>query len=1560
MKLSFKKIAAFVLCAVLLLQTVAFSTAASENDIVSAIYGLKVNSTSSPVGIDTNPVFAWKINCGGYGKSQTAYWIKVSSTRDLAENGRGDMWNSGKVSGENNYSVEYAGEPLNSKSVYYWTVEVWDETDTSLGISEVSSFSTGIFNDSEWEGQWISYPFPKYDINLDGCSWIWRRNGAAFESSAGGTQYFRRTFETDKTKTAESVIIGFSADDRAQLYFNGEPVGKTESWSNGAVVSVTDSLNSSGQNTVAVAATNGSTGYAGMIAKVVIRYTDGSEKAIATDKSWRVSTAEYSDWFGADYDDSAWVYPDQSVAYGSSPWNSGVSLEAAGSRVAPLFRKDFSVTKTVSSAYAYVSGLGMFDLKINGANPDDSVMNPANTQYNKTVPYRTFDVTALIRQGENAIGAELGNGFFNETGGAWNWANAEWRDNPKLLLNLEITYSDGTSEIISTDTDWKTTADAPTVANSIYYGETYDARREQTGFDMPGFDDSAWVPAVRTESPGGKLSCQIIDPMRRTAEISPESITDFGNGTFLIKASEMTTGWIKLNVKAPASTEITIDYSERLNADGSIMKLGGGQGVDGNWSSGPYTQHDKYIAKGEGTETFEPKFSYKGFEYIQIENYPGTLTADDFTIYRVNSDVDIVSEFSTSDEMINSLHAIMQRTMLNNFQGKPTDTPVYEKNGWLGDANVALTSMMYNFDMSNYLPNFIEIMEDCWNTYGTVPSMVPTAGAFVENCYVWNTIFVNGVDALLNYCGDMSYAKEQYDVMREFILKDVNEIRNNGWVGQDGGFADWAGPVGGTDPDAASNWNISEGAGICGTGFVYAALKEIAALADRLGKTADAEEYRSAMADIYTAFNEKFYNLTEGIYETTVWNQIGTRTKYRQTSNLVPLAFGLVAEENVGAVVANLVEDIKSKNYHLDTGIVGTSLILPVLNEYGYADVAYKILTQTTYPSWGHWLKMGATSTWEGYENTVRSFGHYFHGTYDEFLFSGLAGVRDIADGYKTFTVDPDMTGDLNYVSMTTETLRGALESSWSLNDDGTATMKITVPFGSEAKVYFPTARIINVKIDGAHVSTDIPGVAETGKENGKAFAKLESGSYIFITQTENTPIFKDTLQAAVDEAKNYIQSDYIPKLWEPFVVALENAKSVYEDSSSKQKQVNDAVSALESAIAALNGSESRNNLKALIKEVESENIDYSLYNPTDSAALLSALITARSLAFNYNYEDEAGFNEARSILQSAFTKIKKAGSNLALGKKASASTSGENSGWSWGIKNINDGDRKNANPYNEYAGYTSEGKPSADSVEWVSVDLGEISTFNTVNIYGSCGSDLTCYLLPVDFEIQVSDDNSSWTTVHSEKGYEVRQYAPLSLKFEETEARYVRLYATKLRAKPSEPGTYRMQLTELEIYESGTAEKVDYLLGLELSDDYFINPVFYINTHGYTAAVGEATQSIAVKPTATSGSEIMVNGKIAADGAFTDKIPLNYGENKITVKVGETETVLTVIRAGNTVLGDVDADGKITVSDVVQLRKIIIAGSPTAGQKESGDIDKDGNLTVYDVVTLRKMIMAA
>lgn len=1047
-------------------------------------------------GLDTPPIFDWINEFPGRDRKQTAYQILLSTSLERALALDGDQWDTGKTPGENNYDIVYAGPPLRSRTAYYWRVRAWDEKDVPSPWSAPRCLETGVLHPSEWRARWIRSGDPLYrplHVEIDNAQWIWLD-----PRDYGETRYFRASFRVDANRAIEKVYLAYTTYS-ADVHLNGPRLSRIPDapnlWKLGMADDITDRVHP-GRNVLAVKAFNREVDYAGFLAKVEIRYADGTVDTAVTNGDWKACRSECDGWSLPDLDDSGWEAPDRVLPYGAAPWGRDARVpERVENREssAPMVRRTFHLDQPPEEARVYVTGLGLYDFTVNGEHPDDTVLNPAHTQYDQTVFYQVYDVTALLRPGANALAAELGKSFYNETVYNWNWQNGVWRDNPQFFLELRLRFADGREELITTDESWKGYTDGPTLFNAIYYGEEYDARREVPGWRLPDFDDSAWPPARLSTPPTGALRFQNMEPIRRT-EAFPLAITRLNEATYILTAPFMTAGWCRLTFRAPAGTRIRIAYGETLDGDGRLSHIG----PDIWWDKGP-CQEDRYICKGGGDETFEPRFSYKGYQYIQVTGYTGELRPEDAVGYAVHNDVDSLSTFETGHPLIDRLHENIRRTMLNNFHGKPTDTPVWEKNGWTGDANVTLETFAYNLDVSRFLPKFIGDMRDSQAPDGSIPQIAPTAHWGLESYPVWNSVYIHAIERMRHHFGQLSLVREHYPAMKRLAQRYIEDIRENGWVWWDWQIlSDWALPAGGTDPDVVYRVNAPEGCGICGSGFIYVALRAMERLAPEAGAPEDVPLYREAADRIRAAFHQTFYRPDKQVYETAYWEPNDPRDRYRQTSNLVALAFGLAPDECRAPVTARLVRHIEEKDCHLDTGIVGTKLILPVLSETDNGELAFRLLTQTTYPSWGYWVEQGATTTWEMYERTTRSRNHYFLGTYDEWLYSYLAGVRDVEDGYRLVTIRPEVYDGLPHVHCKIRTPRGQLESSWDRCAGGIR-YTLVIPVGTTAAVALPAPSSEAVRgEDGRPLPDTFDGGRRNGWRDGRLELTLGSGRYLF------------------------------------------------------------------------------------------------------------------------------------------------------------------------------------------------------------------------------------------------------------------------------------------------------------------------------------------------------------------------------------------------------------------------------------------------------------------------------
>ncbi|MBQ9428165.1 MAG: family 78 glycoside hydrolase catalytic domain [Clostridia bacterium] len=1368
------------------------------------ITDLKVNNLTEPLGIDTLPTFRWVNHASGYARAQSAYRIVVASSAETAAAHTGDVWDSGRVESGLNYDIAYGGGALADCTEYFFAVQVWDERGSGVW-SEVSRFCTGFFDADAWTAKWIGAEDGDRvpcDVALDGANWIWLTDGAA--TTGAGTEYFRKWFTVDENREVDEVLLAVTMDDYGCLFVNCSTVlrvqNKTDEWKCGKVVNITPYVEK-GENIFGAKVTN-SVSSGGLIAKIEVRYTDGGVDTTVTDTSWLCakSVTSASGWERPGYNDTAWSPADMAIAYGGGPWGNKVVMPqtmpvnvGAG---APMLRKTFVIAKEVKNAKLYISGLGLYDLYVNGRSPDDTVLNPAHTQYEDTVHYRAYDVTDLLTVGKNAVAVELGNYFYNCDFYTWmNWNTAIYRDEPKLLLELRIAYADGTSEIVATDESWKTYEYGPVTDNNVYKGEHYDARRAVDGWTAADFDESAWKNAAFAAAPTGNLVFENMEPIRRLETFRPE-VCSKGDGTYIIKNPVMTTGWAKIRFSAPAGTEIRITYGEKLDDLGFVVPALNGYPL----------QVDRFITSG-GADVYEPKYSYKGFAYIQIDNYGGELAADDVECYLIANAIADTAEFETGDSRINHMQEMMLCTVKNNLQSKLTDTPVYEKNGWTGDINFALESINFNYDLSNILPKILRDMGDTTNAKGAVNQIAPAACSGGASIPIWTSVFIGGYYENYRTYGVFSAAEENYDLIRLQTLDYINTIKNNGWVWTTGSYADWVSPNPSAVYVSGRTTHAPEGAGIIGSAYVYRTLGQMAEIADKLGKTADAAEYRAAMANIYTAFNETFYDAKRGYYDTGYWDDTydAGRTKYRQASNIIPLMFGLCPAEYEQSVVQSVVGDIRAKGDHLDVGAVGTKYILPMLSKYGHGDLAMTLVQQDTYPSWGYWITLGANTCWETYESNARSRNHFFLGTYTDWFYKNLAGISDHTNGFETVVLAPEIHPEIGYARYALDTVRGRLCSDWRFTKDGKLVWEVTVPVGTTAHVYLPAAADISA----------YPCITQNGE-----YLTVPSGVYVFTMDGGAFAVDKSLLIKAIASAGAISADDYTKASQAALADALAAAEAVRTDAHATAYAVCRAKNALETAVGALIENTPKAELRSLAECAE--RIDGGILPKTVFDALSTIVAAAKRALAAKDYTDK-DYTDASLTLETALAAVSAYGKrNLALGKAVTASSSVENA--SWGAAKLTDGDRNNDRG-TEICGWSSSGNVHFDHTEQVCVDLGAVYKIDRVQVMpaGSAQGE-ACVAFPRDFAISLSTDGERWTAVYTAENYPVPTTEMQTFDFAAADARYIRFAGTSLRRKPTDGNRYRMQLAKLEAYNTAVTYTdvdldgdVDILDGLKL-----------------------------------------------------------------------------------------------------------------------------------------------
>ncbi|NIK60744.1 family 78 glycoside hydrolase catalytic domain [Kribbella shirazensis] len=715
--------------------------------------------------------------------------------------------------------------------------------------------------------------------------------------------------------------------------------------------------------------------------------------------------------------------------FGAAHWIGGATDSA------PLLRRAFTVDGTVRRARLYSSGLGYADLRLNGGAVSDAVLDPGFTAYDHTVLYVTHDVTELLRAGDNVVGAELGRGFFGLTSvNVWRWHDAPWTADPQLIARLVIEYDDGRVEEISSDESWRVTG-GPTLSDSLYLGETYDARRALPGWDAAGFDDSAWTAASVVEAPKGKLTAQAHEPIRVIETVDPVEVTEVRPGVWIADFGRTVAGWTKLSVNAPAGTTISLTHGETV-ADGNVAAWN--VHVDGD-----RIQRDEYIAAGTGTETWEPRFSYKGFRYVQIE---GAATALTVQMRVVNSDVASVTRFASAQAAYEQFEHAMRRTILSNLHGIPTDTPYFEKNGWTGDAQVGAPTMLATLDLARFFTKWLGDIRDSQADSGQLPVIVPTSGwgfTDLSPATEWPTVYPFLLREMYRWYGDERLLREHWDPLTRYLAWELDRVEDGLSVSV---LGDWLPPGFGSGP-------APEDRRLTGTAYLYRALVVAAEIGDLIGRPND---YRKAAADLADGLNRTFLDRETGRYRSA------DDPDYRQTSNAVPLAFGLVPDEYVDRVAAGLAADVEARGFHLNTGCLGVGVLLPVLTAHGYGDVATKVALQRSYPSWGYWFDLGADTMWEKWEDDSRSRNHYFQGTVVQWILENVAGLRVIDAGCERIVVRPDARDEVDSASIRTETIRGRVAVSWK-QTGRVLSLDVQVPVGTTAEVHVPSARAADV-----------------------------------------------------------------------------------------------------------------------------------------------------------------------------------------------------------------------------------------------------------------------------------------------------------------------------------------------------------------------------------------------------------------------------------------------------------------------------------------------------------------
>ena len=792
--------------------------------------------------------------------------------------------------------------------------------------------------------------------------------------------------------------------------------------------------------------------------------------------TFRTGLFEKSDW------KAAWIqrHPKETFA----------PVDPFGDDPSPLLRKEFTLDKPIKKATLFGTGLGYFELRLNGTKVGDHQLDPGWTDFSKRVSYQAFDVTKQLQKGANAIGAILGNGWYNIAPLPIFGINLRKHlpvGDPKVLVQLEVEFTDGTKQTVVTDPSWKA-GDSPILRNSVYLGEVYDARMEQPGWDKPGFDDNHWGSAILADSSKlGELQTQRTPPIRITKTVKPLKITEPKPGVFIVDYGQNFAGWTRMRVKGSAGTRVRLRSGELIYEDGTLNAMttvagqikGGGKDYvyDGKGQPKTAFQIDEYICKGQGVEVFQPRFTFHGFRYVEVTGYPGKPTLADFEGERLNSDVEKVGSFECSNPMFNQLQTMIEWTFLSNIFSVQSDCPHREKLGYGGDQVVTSEMAMFTYDMARFYSNTVEVLKESQRDNGGFTETAPYVGIADEGLggqsgpIGWGTAFPQLFMDLNKYYGTSSkptrLEKDSWTRWVALILSNMKEespyLLKNG--------------IGDHETLATKSTILT------GSAFMYQniALANFTFLGNGVS-----DRNENLKQTIYEQINSKLLNRETGKYD------IGT-----QCCQAMPLALGLVPDDMKAKVLDVLIKDIEAHDGHLTTGIFGTKYLFQALSDAGRDDIAYRIANQRTFPGYGYMIEHGATTLWEHWEfsDNVYSHNHPMFGSVSEWFYKSILGIRRAAPGFKKIVIKPSIVGDLTYAKGHHDCPYGRIESSWK-REGKSLTLDVTIPPNTTATVYVPS--ISDEVLEGGKPALNAPGIKFVRHENGATVFEVESGSYRF------------------------------------------------------------------------------------------------------------------------------------------------------------------------------------------------------------------------------------------------------------------------------------------------------------------------------------------------------------------------------------------------------------------------------------------------------------------------------
>jgi len=1079
---------------------------------------LQVDNLNTPLGIDDGaPSFSWQIEDPARGAKQTAYEVQVASSEEQLQQSKADVWDSGRIEGGQSLNVRYGGGPLAASTRYFWRVKVWGATGDAYPVSEVSWWETGLSpqrpepvagnpglkTQNAWRASWIGYETKEEAaVRHAGAEWIMSPDAKAMAAEKADEQHYAYRTTVTLEKAVRKATLYATGQDTVAAWVNGTQVLKTDPlppykqmpWKKFVCVDVTSALGS-GANSVAIELLHYVVNPNGMatedappmIATLFVEYEDGTTATFASNATWKTATHAQAGWEGKSFDDGGWK---NAMIWAANP---GSDEPPPGNPWIPdsvkALRQTFDVSKPVKSARLYATALGEYEMFLNGERVSDTLMAPGWTDYRERVYYQTYDVTKMVDQGQNAIGALLAPGWYSTPLEWFQEPNDYGVTPPALRAQLRIEYADGSVDWVNTDPSWLART-SEILHSELYDGETQDARQIQEGWDTAGFNASAWEPTIAVDPKPMKILAQEFEPIRVEKALPAVSVTEPKPGVYVYDFGQNQAGVERVRVSGPEGTKIRLRFAEILNDDGTLYTE--------NLRTAKAT--DYFILSGNGEEEFTPQFTFHGYRYAELTGLPTAPGKDAVTALVVHTAAPFTAELKTGNAMINKLWSNILWGQRSNFVGLPTDCPQRdERLGWMADAQVFWRTATYNMDLAAFTRKFAGDMRG--TQAGTPFYGIYSPGTAKENMGTgagWSDAGVIIPWTSWLQTGDKSVLEENWAAMEKYVAA-IDAANPDGLWKKDAGtpFGDWLSPEGQTDYGliATAEW-----------AYDATLMRE---MANALGKTADEEKYEQMFEKIRAAF-DKAYVHPDGFVAGAdnsaspfgAINNPNAKSKGgdTQTGYVLALHMNLLPETLRAKAAQKLADKIEANHGLLGTGFLGTPYLLEELTKTGHAALAYHLLLNTQYPSWGYLIEHGATTTWERWNGdqmkddpSMNSYNHYAYGAVADWIYRYAAGVdaTPLDAGFHTVVLHPEFDARLGSVDFSYPSSYGTIKSNWTVNG-ATAKWDVTIPANATGRLEVTHEEAARYTLDGTPLEKSA--LAHAVKDG----YELESGSYAF------------------------------------------------------------------------------------------------------------------------------------------------------------------------------------------------------------------------------------------------------------------------------------------------------------------------------------------------------------------------------------------------------------------------------------------------------------------------------